>query len=262
MSETAKRAQVWSYGGGVQSVAIAVLVAEGKLPRPDVALMADTGREMAHSWAYYEARVRPLLAPLGLDVELVAHDYATVDLYGKNGDLLIPAYTAPGDGTPATGKLPTFCSGEWKRRVIRRRLREMGYGPTRPVEMWLGYSTDEVFDRATPSGTRWIRHAYPLAMVAGVDRRTCHALIARAGLHIAPRSRCWMCPHQRDEEWREVRESPAEWAAAVDLDEAIRARHPGVYLHRSGLPLAVANIDTPIQGDGPLFACAASGCFT
>jgi hypothetical protein len=33
---------VWSYGGGVQTAGIAVLVVEGILPRPDYTLMADT----------------------------------------------------------------------------------------------------------------------------------------------------------------------------------------------------------------------------
>ena len=36
---------VWSFGGGVQSVAILVLVAEGKLPKPECVVMSDTGRE-------------------------------------------------------------------------------------------------------------------------------------------------------------------------------------------------------------------------
>ena len=33
---------LWSSGGGVQSSAIAVLIAQGKLPKPDIAVMIDT----------------------------------------------------------------------------------------------------------------------------------------------------------------------------------------------------------------------------
>lgn len=36
------RSLVWSYGGGVQSAAIAVLVLRGELPRPERVVMADT----------------------------------------------------------------------------------------------------------------------------------------------------------------------------------------------------------------------------
>ena len=41
-----KRSLVWSYGGGVQSVAMAIMVANGMLKRPECIVMADTGREM------------------------------------------------------------------------------------------------------------------------------------------------------------------------------------------------------------------------
>lgn len=112
---TEERALTWSFGGGTQSVAIAVLVARGELPAPEVAVIADTGREATETWDYLERHVRPLLEPVGVPVEIAPHDLSTVDLYGKNGDLLVPAYTGGGDG-----KLPTFCSTEWKKRVVAR----------------------------------------------------------------------------------------------------------------------------------------------
>ena len=43
---------VWSYGGGTQTAAIAVLILQGRLPKPDIAVMADTGREIASTWDY------------------------------------------------------------------------------------------------------------------------------------------------------------------------------------------------------------------
>jgi hypothetical protein len=45
---------VWSCGGGgVQRAAIAALIASGELPKPDVAAMADTGREASETWRYF-----------------------------------------------------------------------------------------------------------------------------------------------------------------------------------------------------------------
>jgi hypothetical protein len=41
------RPVVWSYGGGTQSAAIAVLVLRGESPRPELVVMADTGREVS-----------------------------------------------------------------------------------------------------------------------------------------------------------------------------------------------------------------------
>jgi len=39
-----ERTQVWASGGGVQSTAIAALIVLGRLPKPDLAVIADTGR--------------------------------------------------------------------------------------------------------------------------------------------------------------------------------------------------------------------------
>ena len=36
---------VWSFGGGTQSVAIAVLIAQGRLPKPERTIFADTSRK-------------------------------------------------------------------------------------------------------------------------------------------------------------------------------------------------------------------------
>jgi hypothetical protein len=43
---------VWSFGGGVQSWALAVLVAQGRLPRPDYTVIANTKREATETWEY------------------------------------------------------------------------------------------------------------------------------------------------------------------------------------------------------------------
>ena len=60
MTDPTSRALTWSYGGGTQSVAIAVLVAQGRLPRPELLVIADTGREATETWEYHEKHVAPL----------------------------------------------------------------------------------------------------------------------------------------------------------------------------------------------------------
>jgi hypothetical protein len=233
MSGESQFADVLSYGGGRQTVAICVLVAQGKLPRPERIVCADTGREAQSTWDYLDAQVAPLLSTVGLTVEIASHDLATVDLYSGNGDLLIPAYTKD-------GKLPTFCSTEWKRRPVRRWLRTNGYGPAKPVSLWLGISVDEV-GRAKPSPTSWITHRYPLLMDVALNKRECVALVKAAGLPEPPRSSCWMCPHRADAEWLAL--SPVDRVKANALDAEIRSRditngNGGIWLHKSRKPLA------------------------
>ena len=226
------RPVVWSYGGGTQSVA------NGDLPRPERVVIADTGREAQETWDYTRDHVNPLLAHVDLVVEVAPHSLATVDLYAKNGDLLLPVFTSNG------GKMPTLCSNEWKKRVIQRWCRAQGYGPKNPLAMWLGISVDEVH-RAKPSGVDWMEYTWPLLTEIPRRRDECVALVQRNGLPEPPRSACWMCPHRNNAEWRDIRET-GDWDKAVALEREAQAkdgRDGGIYLHRQMVPLSEAEID-------------------
>ena len=242
--------QVWSYGGGVQSAAIAVLIATKRLPTPDLAVIADTGREADTTWTYLADHVRPLLYGL-VEVHVAPHALSTVDLYAKNGDLLIPAFTNSG------GALRTLCSNEWKKRVVRRWLRARG---VHHATIWLGISRDEG-GRMKESDVGWIIHRYPLISEVPMNRAECVQVIMGAGLPVPPRSSCWMCPYRSDAEWRMLRkDSPDGWDRAVALDAAIRERDPGVFLHRRMAPLPKA-VKDDTQAD--LFdACESGYCWT
>lgn len=62
------RTELWSYGGGTQSAAIAALIVAGRLPRPDAVVIADTERERSTTWRYLEEVVAPTLRRIDLDV--------------------------------------------------------------------------------------------------------------------------------------------------------------------------------------------------
>ena len=146
------RTQIWSSGGGVQSTAIAALIVQGKLPKPDLAVIADTERELSTTWTYMDAVTLPALASVGVTLHRVKKSkYATVDLYGgaDGNSLLIPAFTTQGD---EIGKLPGFCSNEWKFRVVQRwATAEHG---VKAATLWMGISTDETQRVNFPTG-KW-----------------------------------------------------------------------------------------------------------
>lgn len=237
---------VWSYGGGVQSVGIAALILQGRIPRPDYTVIADTGREVDTTWLYMREVVEPAYGPIAV----ASHDLATVDLYAKNGDLLIPAFTTR-EGKK--GMLPTFCSNEWKQRVIRRWLRAQGI---KKCEVWLGISTDEA-DRQKPSGVKWLTHRYPLIEL-GLSRQDCVDAIGAMGWTPAYKSRCYMCPHQSDQEWASL--SFEDTKRAMALDDRIREKDPHVFVHRSCKPLATTKLD--VEGNGVFNACDSGHCWT
>jgi hypothetical protein len=240
--------EILSYGGGTQTAAMCVLVAQGKLPRPDYVIAADTGREMPTTWEYADTYMRPLLASVGLDLHIAGHELSTVDVYSGNGDLLVPAYTD-------TGKLPTYCSNEWKQRVVKRYATKT-LGCTPNITTWIGFSLDEVKRIKNEEGRR-----YPLIdlMLTAAD---CKHIIEAAGLPLPRKSRCWMCPHQHNAEWREVRDNAALWQQAIKLDQEIRDNDErgGVYLHPQRVALELADIDANDRQE-PNRQCAFGLCF-
>lgn len=249
---------VWSCGGGTQSAAIAALIVEERLPKPDLAVIVDTEREKSTTWEYADAVLIPELRRVGVELHRVRkRDYATVDLFGHNGDFLLPVYTTQGG---EAGKMPTFCSNEWKQRVVRRWLRDQG---VKAADMWIGMSIDEM-RRMSFSGLGWLRNRYPLIepeFKLMYRRSDCEAAVERVGWSKAPRSACWMCPNMGDFEWKEMKErSPADFALACQFEGEIRKLDPHFWLHESCVPLG--QVDFASQHG--LFndrACASGFCF-
>jgi hypothetical protein len=225
---------VWSCGGGVQSAAIAALICRGRLPKPDISLMVDTGREKETTWEYVHGTLIPNLRNVGVELVIVkTSDYATVDLYSSKGDLLLPVFT--GDG-----KMPTFCSNEWKSRVCHRYLRTLGVEKCRT---WIGISADEM-NRARVSRLAWNQNCYPFLEAEFklyYRRHDCVEEVRRAGWGDAPRSSCFMCSNQSDAEWAAMTQADLERAAI--LEDAIRERDSGFFLHKSRVPLREATFD-------------------
>jgi hypothetical protein len=241
--------RVLGYGGGRQTVAYCVLIAQGKVPKPDHIVIADTGRENTSTWDYLEEVARPLLASVGLTVEVAPRSLSKVDLYAHNGDLLLPAYTA-------TGKLTAFCSNEWKARVVTRYLRAQGVEEHISL---IGFALDEKKRIKSTEGRE-----FPLVDLM-LTKADCIRIILDAGLPLPPPSSCWMCPNKANEEWRYERDNyPADFERACVLDEEIRAEDieaggSGVWLHHSRAPLREADLDAEDRR-GPTRQCGLGLC--
>lgn len=259
-----QRTKIWNNGGGMQSAAIAALIVLGKLPKPDLAVIADTGRERSSTWDYLDRVIAPALESVGVTMHRVLkEDFATKDLYGgKNGDsLLIPAYTTQGADI---GKLSGYCSGEWKREVVRRWASRV-HG-VKQATNWIGYSIDEIeravrSQGATKSQGKW-QPEFPLINL-GMNRGDCIALVERMGWPAPPRSSCWMCPNMRVDEWRDVKDDRRDWPKVIQFDKEIRRRDPHVWLTDQACQIDEADFD---DANEVLFgrdrgACDSGMCF-
>ena len=249
-----QRTQIWSSGGGTQSAAIAALIVMGKLPKPDLAVIVDTEREQSTTWTYMDQIITPALATVGLVLHRVRKsEFATVDLYGgADGEtLLMPVFT---NQSGEVGKLPTYCSTEWKTRVVRRWATAQG---CTEVDMWLGISADEKH-RMKASKGKW-GNKHPL-ITLGINRGDCQLIVERMGWPKAPRSSCWNCPNHTQEEWRDIKENKAEdWQQAIKFDKDMRHLDANAFLHPDCIPLEDADLTDP---NGVMFGHCDSGmCF-
>jgi len=101
---------------------------------------------------------------------------------------------------------------------------------------------------------------YPL-LDLNLTRRDCELIIERAGLPLPSKSRCWMCPHQTDAEWREVQADPDLWQQAIAVDEELRDadERGAVWLHQSRKPLR--EVELSMREDRHTLQCGLGMCF-
>lgn len=246
-----------SLGAGVQSTTLALLAEEGVLPKPDVAIFADTGWEPADVYEHLarleDALSYPVLrvakGNLRSDAVDPEHRYASVPYFVRNPD-----------GSEGMGRRQ--CTAEYKLAPIRRKLREL-LGATPPdyrrvpagrvAEQWVGFSTDEVHraNRQKDShGVKYLTTRYPLLDLE-MSRSDCERWLRSRGWGSTAKSACIGCPYHGNRQWRDLRDNrPAEWADAVAFDAAIRKGgsrgmplNGEAFLHRSRVPLELAPID-------------------
>lgn len=249
---------VWSCGGGRQSCGLAALIIEGKFEKPDIAVMADTGREKKRTWDYLHSYVIPGLASVGVVLEIIQSNdwgYAGTSYVDGSGDLMLPAYTGDGKNSPD-------CSGSWKRDAIKRWLStEKGVTRSQYVK-WIGFSRDEPrriikMQQSAKEGEGKTR--FPL-LELWLTKRECIQACLDFGWPEPPWSACWMCPNMNDDDYRSL--TPEEMRAAIGFDKQMRDQFPDAYLHRSLVPLSEIDFSETPQPDLFSEPCDSGLCFT
>jgi len=261
--------KVLNLGAGVQSSCILMMSIVGELPKPDVAIFADTGWEPqeVYEWLGW---LRFMARPSGIEIHTVSNGNIRSDTLaayaaGKRSDT--PPVFVP-DKAGKSGPALRKCTRAYKMVPIERKIREiLGLTPgqrwpkTVAVEQWLGISVDELERmKVATSKDAWRRWWHPLIehewdgnecrmRQPAMTREDCMDWMLLHDFPIPTRSACIGCPYHNDAEWRHIKTRPAEWADAVEYDRLLRSsgRLPGMdgdaYLHRSMLPLDQVPLD-------------------
>jgi hypothetical protein len=244
-----------SLGAGVQSSALLVLsCTDDRIPKPDVAIFADTGDEPQYVYDYLD-----ILTDFGSQhgVKIVKATRGVLSEETRQSKLLgtrsasIPLFTKNADGSE--GMLRRQCTSDYKIDPIQKKVRELlGYKPRQRIKenvrAMLGISMDEM-TRMKESNLTWIMNCFPLIDLE-LRREHCIEIMKEAGLPEPLKSACVYCPYHSDDHWQWLKdEHPLEFGKAVEFDNLIRdlsAKNvqQTAFVHRSCVPLAQVEFNT------------------
>lgn len=205
--------EIISYGGGVQTTALAILNAIGNVePRASHAVFADPGSEMPGTYTNIEV-MHDWLGGRGIELVTVYHPEMGLEEWVREKSTVIPIRFEGGIGRRQ-------CTSKWKIDPVQRWLREQG-AETAGVQ--LGISMDE-YHRMKPSRAQWVTNRFPLIDL-GLSRQDCLNIIREHGLPVPPPSACYFCPFHRTSTWQHLAVfEPDLFEQAADLEEAINQR--------------------------------------
>jgi hypothetical protein len=256
--------RVVSYGGGVQSTALLVLAAQGRISYRTF-LFANVGDDSEHPGTL--RYLREVAVPYAERHGIAIHELHRIPtrgrsagkvetLYGRltregSRSLPIPV-RMPDTGAPGTRS----CTADFKIKVIGRWLRDHGASEDNKATVAVGISLDEIQRVNARIAQPYEILAYPLiGLLDGrsdggtgkpLRRTDCQRIIRDAGLPVPGKSACWFCPFHRPGTWQDMRrDEPALFNRAAELEALLNERRDElgrdrVYLTRFGKPLAEA----------------------
>jgi len=196
-------ADILSFGAGVNSVALAILAINDGW-RGEI-VFSDTGCEWPETMCYLDYFKREWLQPRSFEVMKLGpkqtHQsdkkigaYSLIEYCEKRAIIPFPAMR--------------WCTINWK--VL-------------PVEKLAG-GKSQMLGIAADEAHRKVDAIRPL-VEAGVDREGCIEIIKAEGLDVPQKSGCFICPFQRNDQWRMLWERhPDLFDQALILEEASTKR--------------------------------------
>lgn len=261
-----------SFGGGVQSTAMLVLAALGKIEaRQFIFCNVGDDSENPETIKYVHDVAMPYAEAHGLEIIELSKVRRSGEVDTLYQHLMKPSRTIDipvrmANGSPGNRS----CTGDFKIKVVDRWLREHGAKES-GARVALGISLDE-FQRmkanVDPATFAWKENIFPLIDLR-MTRLDCLNIIRDAGLVAPPKSSCFFCPYHKMPAWQKMREEqPEQFWQAAHLEETLNERRISlgkdkVWLTSKLMPLARATTE---MKQGSLFEenedeCESGYCF-
>ncbi|MBO0839122.1 MAG: phosphoadenosine phosphosulfate reductase, partial [Actinobacteria bacterium] len=240
--------RVVSHGGGVQTTAMLVLAAQGRIDYQTF-LFANVGDDSEHPGTL--RYLREIAMPYAAEHGITIHELSKIRVRGDHQgvETLYQRLTRPGskslpipvrmsNGAPGTRS----CTFTYKIEVLGKWLKDHGASETNKATVAVGISVDELHRANNRKVEPYEQLVYPL-LELGLRRADCQQIIRNAGLPIPGKSACWFCPFHRPSAWQEMsRQEPELFARSCDLENLLNERRDElgkdhVWLTRFNKPL-------------------------
>ena len=212
--------QVLSYGGGTQSTAMLIMIANGSLPKPDIVIHADTGSELPETIEFIKTAKDFTEKELKIPFVIVkSHLGSLHEWYLENNTIPIIGIRS--------------CTDKFKIRPQRRFMRKIVGNRKGKLlaECWLGITTDEE-RRRSDSNVKWCGLKYPLLDDYPSTREECILLNEKQGWKVI-KSGCHCCPYQGGKTWLQLKtDHPTLFNISVEMEKRkikVRGGKRGLY---------------------------------
>ncbi len=197
---------ILSFGGGVQTTALAILAARKEV-QVDAAIFADPGAEKPETYWYIEAYIKPLFKEAGIPFIVVP------GIRGKK-QLNLIEYIRHYRTLPSIFNGHRWCTVEHKILPIERAMPK--------AHQLIGFSVDEAQRKEHIKRDA----GFPL-LDLGLTGADCQHIISNYGWPIPVKSSCFFCPFQRWEQWNWLKiNHPELIESALSLEKGFHDRRP------------------------------------
>lgn len=251
----AEEVRAISYGGGVQSTAMLVLAAQGKIDY-QVALFSNVGDDSENpaTIEFVNTIAVPFAEAHGIDLRILQKvrkdgtpETLMERIYRDGKSIPIPMRMS-GSGAPGN----RTCTAEFKIKVVARELKRMGANKTIPAVLAMGISLDEYHRVRSDSGIPHEKLAYPLIDLR-MDRQDCVNVIQEAGLPVPPKSSCFFCPYHSVAMWRDLlKNQPELFQKAVELERFMNERRSALGKDEVWMTGKLMPLDEVVKDDGQM----------
>lgn len=261
--------KVFSFGGGVQSMACLVLAAQGRIDyKTFVFSNVGADSENPGTIVYFDEIVKPYAKKHGLIMIETQWTGKVGAKKGKNRTIYQDLLDATKSiDIPVRLQSGAFgnrnCTARYKIGPLARWTAEQGATAESPWLLGLGISWDES-QRMAKSQTPWHINDYPL-IATRTTRAQCKDIIIEAGLLVPPKSSCWFCPFKGARDWQALkREQPELFAKAMALENILNERRKALGLDEVyiGPGYALSQISDDVQLSLLFQGCDSGHCWT